>query len=320
MKLTRRVPGCPAAKVNLKTVRLVSRNAGPDFSWPARRKGGCAVGGYRCRRPGAVNPGVDFTARFTAGSIPFPFLSRPVPEPDVTEVPMSIATVEELTEQILYRLSLDPRARELAVRLLERLRGLIGDLPASADHHHRSPGGLYQHSLEVSAKMLKEFEGHIIMERKSNGSVDSFQSARNRPRWQYASFVAALCHDLRKVFDMEVRSGRQRWFPLHITYRDFARRTKEAHSIVWREEREHGAHAVLSPLLLYHLFTAEDLDYLGLTRLVHVAESLAGSHQRSQASPLAGMLNKLDQASVKEAQVSMAREADSKIGCALSRR
>lgn len=224
-----------------------------------------------------------------------------------------MATVEELTEQILYRLSLDPRARELAARLMERFRGLIGDLPASADHHHRSPGGLYQHSLEVAVKMLEEFEGHIIMERKADGSVDSFKSARNRPRWQYASFITALCHDLGKVFDMEVRSGPHRWFPLRMGYQDFARRMKEAPSVVWREERVHGAHAVLSCLLLHHLLTGEDFDYLGLPRVVHAAESLAESHIRSCASPMSRVVSKLDQASVEEAHVSLASEADSKI-------
>jgi DNA relaxase TraI-like protein len=87
-----------------------------------------------------------------------------------------MATVEELTEQILYRLSLDPRARELVARLLERLQGLVSDLPASADHHHRSPGGLFQHSLELAVILpnLGTFRfGHeledmlvIILERK----------------------------------------------------------------------------------------------------------------------------------------------------------
>lgn len=225
-----------------------------------------------------------------------------------------MATVEELTEQILYRLSLGPRARELAARLLERLRGLVGDLPASADHHHRSPGGLLQHSLEVAVKMLEEFEGHIIMERKADGSVDSFQSARNRPRWQYASFLAALCHDLGKVFDVEVRSGEHRWFPLHTTYQDFARRAKQAPSIVWREERERGAHAALSALLVHHLLTPEDFDYLGLSRVVDLAESLSESHGRNKVSPLARVVSKLDQASVEEAHVSIAQETDSKIG------
>jgi hypothetical protein len=62
-----------------------------------------------------------------------------------------MAAVEEMTEKILYRLSLDPRARELAARVLERCRRLIGELPASADYYHDEPGSLYQHSLEVAA-------------------------------------------------------------------------------------------------------------------------------------------------------------------------
>jgi hypothetical protein len=112
----------------------------------------------------------------------------------------------------------------------------------------------------------------------------------------------------------KVRCGRHRWFPLHVSYQDFARRAKQAPSIVWREERERGAHAVLSALLLHHLLTPEDFDYLGLSRVVHLAESLAESHSRNKVSPLARVVSKLDQASVEEAHVSMAQEADSKIG------
>lgn len=90
-------------------------------------------------------------------------------------------TVDELTERILYRLSLEARARELATRVLARLGKLIGDLPASADYHRRDRGGLHQHSLEVALKMLEEFKGSIIMERRADGSVDSFQTARAQP-------------------------------------------------------------------------------------------------------------------------------------------
>jgi hypothetical protein len=39
-----------------------------------------------------------------------------------------------LRSGFLYRLSLDPKARALAERLLERFRCLVGNLPASADH------------------------------------------------------------------------------------------------------------------------------------------------------------------------------------------
>ena len=132
---------------------------------------------------------------------------------------MSEATT--LAERALYRLSLDPQARALAERLLERFRGMVGSLPASAEDHHSASGGLYEHSLEVGLKALEEFEGNIIMERKPDGSVDSFRSARNRPRWQYATFIAALCHDLGKLFDLEVRGGEQRWCPLHQPLAEF---------------------------------------------------------------------------------------------------
>src|SRR5439155_25551068 len=133
--------------------------------------------------------------------------------------------VEELTERILYRLSLDMQARALAERLLTKFRSMVGDLPASAEHHHSEIDGLYRHSLEVGLHALEEFEGNIIMERKPDGSVDSFRSARNRPRWQYASFIAALCHDLGKVFDLQVQAGDQTWCPLDQPYDDFVRRT-----------------------------------------------------------------------------------------------
>ena len=105
-------------------------------------------------------------------------------------------SVETMTEQILYWLSLDMQVRALAERLLDRFAVTVGDLPASAAHHHAEPGGLYRHSLEVALKALEEFEGNMKMEQRPDGSVDSFRSSRNRSRWQYATFIAALCHDL----------------------------------------------------------------------------------------------------------------------------
>ena len=80
-----------------------------------------------------------------------------------------------IEEQILYWLSLDLRVRALAERLLQRFAVTVGDLPASAQHDHTEPGGLYRHSLEVALKGLEEFEGNMVMERRPDGSVDSFR-------------------------------------------------------------------------------------------------------------------------------------------------
>jgi Putative helicase len=61
-------------------------------------------------------------------------------------------SVEAMTERILYWLSLDMQVQALAERLLQRFAVTVGDLPASAAHHHAEPGGLYRHSLEVALK------------------------------------------------------------------------------------------------------------------------------------------------------------------------
>jgi DNA relaxase TraI-like protein len=222
--------------------------------------------------------------------------------------------VQEITERILYRLSLDAKARALAVSLLERFRRVVGDLPASADHHHSEPGGLLAHSLEVALSTLEAFEGNIIMERKPDGSVDSFQSARNRPRWQYASFIAALCHDLGKLFDVDVRAGDRRWCPLQEAYLDFADATRKPPSVSWRSDRQRGSHAVLSSLLLHHLLLSEDVEYLGLPRLIHLVETLNASHSRAKDNPTGQTVRKADQGSVERAHVSLAARPDSKIG------
>jgi hypothetical protein len=150
-----------------------------------------------------------------------------------------------IEERNLYWLSLDTQVRALAERLLERFAVTVGDLPASAQHHHAETGGLYRHSMEVALKALEEFEGNMFMERRLDGSVDSFLSSRNRPRWQYATFIAALCHDLRKLFELDVRGKGETWCPLDEPYAQFGRRTKTPVAN-WRPEREHGAHAKLS--------------------------------------------------------------------------
>jgi hypothetical protein len=82
------------------------------------------------------------------------------------------------------------QVRALAERLLHRFAETVGDLPASERHHHSASGGLYRHSLEVALNALDEFEDDMISERRPDASVDSFRSAHNRPRWQYATFIA----------------------------------------------------------------------------------------------------------------------------------
>ena len=184
--------------------------------------------------------------------------------------------VQDMTERILYRLSLDPKARALAERLLGRFRCLVGNLPASADHHHSEPGGLYAHSVEVALGTLETFEGNIMMEHKPDGSVDSFQSSRNRPRWQYATFIAALCHDLGKLFDLELTAEERRWCPLKQTYADFVRVDQKPLTVTWRPERQRGAHPAQLGGVIFFL---DDLHNFAYPRNRDIALALRDQFQ-----------------------------------------
>lgn len=228
---------------------------------------------------------------------------------------MAMRQTRTSDEQILYRLSLDFASHELAEALLARFRNLVGDLPASESHHHSGPGGLYQHSLEVALQALEQFAGTPIQERRPDGSLDSFQSARNRPRWQYATFLAALCHDIGKLFDMDLRVGDTRWRPFAEPYLEFVRRSRKSPTLNWKAERQHGNHARLSCLLLKHLLTADDIDYLGTPRVLKLIDSLVGSHpSREDDSPINRAVSKADQASVAGAEGAIAARPDSKAG------
>ena len=144
--------------------------------------------------------------------------------------------------------------------------------------------------------------------RRPDGSVDSFRSSRNRSLWQYATFIAALCHDLGKLFDLEVRGKSQTWCPLHEPYDEFGRRTKTPVAS-WRPDRQYGAHAWSSLALLHHVLSCEDVAYLGAPRLWHLFASLAEGHGTRTASPLTQTVSRADQASVEQAQPAKKRQS-----------
>ena len=95
--------------------------------------------------------------------------------------------------QVLERIWFSFEARNLAAGVIARLRELVGDMPASADHHHSESYGLLQHSLEVAVKMLDEFE--------------KIKTSEGSAQWQYLAFLAGLGHDLGKLFDMDMQAG-----------------------------------------------------------------------------------------------------------------
>jgi hypothetical protein len=220
--------------------------------------------------------------------------------------------LDELTENILSRLPEEMDCRSHGARVMAKLRDLVGDLPASADHHHSSRFGLLQHSLEVALKMLEEFEKTLLADVPPDLAV--FNTAADPLQTQYLYFLAGLGHDLGKLFDLELVAGGRRWSPLNQAYAEFLRQVKREPMLEWNAKRVRGGHARFSPWLMHHLLSPADVRFIGLKRLPELITALTGTHTADQPTPLARLVSRLDQQSVEQAAPEwMIKRLDSKV-------
>jgi hypothetical protein len=209
------------------------------------------------------------------------------------------ALLDGLTGSILSRLPEEMDCRSRGARVMAKLRDLVGDLPASADHHHSNRFGLLQHSLEVALKMLEEFEKTLLP--NAPADVALFNIEADPLQTQYLFFLAGLGHDLGKLFDIELVAGGRRWSPLNQTYTDFLRQVKREPMLQWNKKRIRGGHALFSPWLMHHLLSPADVRFIGLERLPELITALTGTHTANQPTPLARLVSTLDQQSVEQA-------------------
>ena len=220
--------------------------------------------------------------------------------------------LDELTETILSRLPEEMDCRARGRRVMAKLRDLVGDLPASADHHHSSRFGLLQHSLEVARNMLEEFEETLLPDAPPDLAL--LNAEADPLRTQYLYFLAGLGHDLGKLFDIELAAGERRWSPLNETYAEFLRQVKREPVLEWNDKRVRGGHAQFSPWLMHHLLSPADIRFIGLERLPELTGALTGTHSADQSTPLAHLVRKLDQRSVEQAAPDwMLKRPDSKV-------
>ena len=168
--------------------------------------------------------------------------------------------------------------RKLIVTVVENFAKYVHLLPASEDYHHQTPGGLLAHSLDVAVGALRNASSKDLAPK---GYPD--EEAVRRDCYKYAVFIAALLHDIGKVFsDMRVISisGGEQWQPRIETLTDWARRKKiDRYKVEWIPERIHKKHESISTYVMHHLLPNEAKEYLlecKLDDMFHEIDSAIG--------------------------------------------
>lgn len=157
-------------------------------------------------------------------------------------------------------LSVDSERRDVEP-LIQQLSEFVQLLPASESHHHAQSGGLLIHLLEVARYALHFREGY----RLPLGASPEDQM-QHGARCSYAVLVAALLHDIGKpLADLKVElvSGMvaRPWVPLAGSMNG---QGGEWYRVDFPEptQRDYGAHARLSIVLLQRLVPSASLGWL----------------------------------------------------------
>ncbi|MFM0239698.1 MobH family relaxase [Paraburkholderia phytofirmans] len=173
--------------------------------------------------------------------------------------------------------------------LIRRLTEFVQLLPASESHHHAQPGGLLIHLLEVARYALHFREGYRLP--LGAGPEDQM---RHGARCSYAVLVGALLHDIGKpLADLKVDlvSGAdvRRWVPLAGSMNE---QGGEWYRVDFPEpaQRDYGAHARLSIVLLQRLVPSASLGWLA--QYPPVLDELA-AYLSDDATAKAGTLAKI---------------------------
>ena len=180
---------------------------------------------------------------------------------------------------------------------IERFASFVQLLPASQTHHHHDAGGLFRHSLEVGYRALQLADRVLV-----GGTRTPRQRRDLQPRWQFAVFAAALCHDGGKpMYDMTVSNFERTlsWKPITEDLYIWAIRNKlNGYYIDWREGRGRQ-HTALAILLMDRIITREALEWLelsGMDLVTWLTESL--NYNPSATNLIHELVIKADQFSV----------------------
>ncbi|MFC1380843.1 MAG: hypothetical protein G8D84_19220 [gamma proteobacterium symbiont of Clathrolucina costata] len=183
-----------------------------------------------------------------------------------------IQTQDELIRRIKGSLRFNPEEFDrLVLPVIERYAAYFHLLPASEAHHHRGAGGLFRHGLEAGFWAGQRAESHQFC------LGETPQNRReNEPRWQFASFLGGLLHDVGKpLSDVAVtdQSGKKEWNPYDSSLAEWSQRESiDRYFLRWRDKRN-KRHEKFSMMNLDQIITPAAKSYLNKPG-PHIMESL----------------------------------------------
>lgn len=176
-----------------------------------------------------------------------------------------------LIRELCYaaRLSEDELHRFL-LPVITNLAMIVHLAPASEYDHHQGYGGLFTHSLEVAYFAANEADS-TIFDRSAPPKV----LHQNKRRWILTAILAALSHDIGKVFtDMTITAPDGRHWTPDVPLLTWLRRNKiEEYFISFRLGREHNAHKDASLHKSTMLIPTETYRFLNMGGLGEVFET-----------------------------------------------
>ena len=209
-----------------------------------------------------------------------------------------LARQADLIQRLEYGMGCTPEVFEGLVRpVIRRFAAFVHLLPASEVHHHRGPGGLLQHSLEVAWLAAQSSARHVFChDRPPN------ERYHIEPRWRVAAGIAGLLHDLGKpVGDLAVGAldGKLLWSPYREPLADWlVRRGMARYYLHWRDTRRHNQHELMAGQVVNLVLTEALLDYFDRDAEIHPAVLGVITGTARKTALLASLVGEADQASV----------------------
>ena len=146
--------------------------------------------------------------------------------------------------------------------VLEAYAEFVQLLPASESHHHANPGGLLRHILEVVDYALSYRRQRTLPVSPSSEAVNERKHA-----WTYATFLAALCHDVGKpmsdvhvqMFGSSLPLAGKPWQPMAGS---MASQGAAFYTVSFNEQRKYQDHSQLSVALMQRIVPSASMAWL----------------------------------------------------------